>query len=254
MKEDFQFSDDSLISQREQDMPKTYNVYCDESCHLENDGQKIMVLGAVWCPWEKSHEIMLRLREIKKKHGLNPEFEIKWTKVSLGKIDLYLDFVNYFFANQDLHLRALIAEKVNLRHDDFGQSHDDWYYKMYFEMLKVLFSPDSKYRLYLDIKDSRGGMKIAKLHEVLCNNLYDFSRSIIERVQIIRSHETEILQLTDLLIGAISYVNRGHSNNSGKVALVNRIKELSHYSLIRTTLYRENKINIFHWSPSETRG
>jgi hypothetical protein len=246
--------DVSLVSQREQDMPKTYNIYCDESCHLENDGQKIMVLGAVWCPLEKSQEIMHCLREIKQRHGLKPKFEIKWTKVSMGKIDLYLDFVNYFFANQDLHFRALIAEKINLRHDDFGQSHDDWYYKMYFDMLKVLFSPDSKYRLYLDIKGSRGGVKIAKLHEVLCNNLYDFSRSIIERVQIIRSHETEILQLTDLLIGAISYVNRNLSNNIGKVALVNKIKELSHYSLVRTTLYRENKVNIFRWTPSETRG
>jgi hypothetical protein len=29
-------------------MNKTYNIYCDESCHLENDKQEVMVLGAVW--------------------------------------------------------------------------------------------------------------------------------------------------------------------------------------------------------------
>ena len=28
-------------------MNKTYNIYCDESCHLENDGKRFMVLGAV---------------------------------------------------------------------------------------------------------------------------------------------------------------------------------------------------------------
>jgi len=33
-------------------MTPIYNVYCDESCHLENDNQKIMVLGAVWSPEE----------------------------------------------------------------------------------------------------------------------------------------------------------------------------------------------------------
>lgn len=38
-------------------MSDTFNVYCDESCHLENDHQKAMVLGAVWCPLEKSREI-----------------------------------------------------------------------------------------------------------------------------------------------------------------------------------------------------
>ena len=26
------------------------NIYCDESCHLERDGEPIMVLGAVSCP------------------------------------------------------------------------------------------------------------------------------------------------------------------------------------------------------------
>jgi len=235
-------------------MSQIFNVYCDESCHLENDHQEVMVLGAVWCPLEKSREIMDRLREIKQKHGLTPEFETKWSKVSPAKKDLYLDFIDYFFDDDDLHFRALIAQKTFLRHDAFGQSHDDWYYKMYFDMLKIIFSPDSQYRIYLDIKDSRGGAKVAKLHEVLCNNIYDFSRSIIERVQIIRSYETEILQLADLLTGAISYANRGLSDNAGKVALIKRIRERSYYSLTRTTLYRENKVNLFRWSLAENQG
>lgn len=38
-------------------MSETFNLYCDESCHLENDHQKVMVLGAVWCPLEKAGEI-----------------------------------------------------------------------------------------------------------------------------------------------------------------------------------------------------
>lgn len=42
-------------------MSATYNIYCDESCHLENDHQKVMVLGAVWCPLEKRREIAVRL-------------------------------------------------------------------------------------------------------------------------------------------------------------------------------------------------
>ncbi len=66
-------------------MSETYNVYCDESCHLENDHQQAMVLGAVWCPLEKSREIAVRLREIKQKNGMSPQFEVKWTKVSPSK-------------------------------------------------------------------------------------------------------------------------------------------------------------------------
>ena len=57
-------------------MTTEYNVYCDESCHLENDGQKAMVLGAVWCPKDKRLEIAQRIREIKQRHGLGRDFEI----------------------------------------------------------------------------------------------------------------------------------------------------------------------------------
>jgi len=233
-------------------MTQTYNIYCDESGHMENDPERVMVLGAVWCPLENTREISLRLREIKARHGLAHDFEIKWTKVSPAKKDFYLDVMDYFFDDDDLHFRALIVpDKSKLRHDSFGQSHDDWYYKMYFDMLKVILSPTAKYRIYLDIKDTRSAAKIAKLHEVLCNEFYDFSREIIERVQTVRSHEIEILQLADLLIGAIAYVNKGRAGNAGKEALVDRMKKRSHYSLTLTTLLREDKVNLFRWHAAE---
>jgi hypothetical protein len=232
-------------------MDITYNVYCDESCHLENDHQNIMVLGAVWCPLEKVHEISNRLREIKNKHRRKPTFESKWIKVSPGGKALYLDILDYFFDDDDLHFRALIIpDKSLLRHGDFNQDHDTWYYKMYFDMLKIILDPESKYRIYIDIKDTRSAEKIAKLHDVLCNNMLDFSRKIIQRVQAIRSEEAEILQLTDLLIGAVSYKNRGLSANSGKQALIERLQKRSGLSLTQTTLPRASKVNLFKWHAS----
>jgi hypothetical protein len=233
-------------------MTDTYNVYCDESCHLENDHQKAMVLGAIWCPLDKTREIAVRLREIKQKHGLAPDFEVKWIKVSPAKKDFYLDLVDYFFDDDDLHFRGLIIpDKTLLRHDAFpGQDHDSWYYKMYFDMLKVIFRPDARYRVNLDIKDTRGTQKAAKLHEVLCNNMYDFSREVIERLQQVHSHEIEQLQLADLLIGAISYLNRDLRGNAGKLALIERMRQRSGYSLRKSTLLREEKINLFRWHAS----
>ena len=89
------------------------------------------------------------------------------------------------------------------------------------------------------------------MHDVLCNNMYDFERQILERVQTVRSHEIEQLQLADLIIGMISYVNRGLDTNSAKVALVERMRERSGYSLTKTNLYRENKVNLFVWHATE---
>jgi hypothetical protein len=233
-------------------MSQIFNIYCDESCHLKKDHQLSMVLGAIWCPLEETHAISVRIREIKVRHGLKPDFEIKWTKVSPAKLQFYLDVMDYFFDDDDLHFRALIVpDKSKLDHQAFGQTHDDWYYKMYFDMLKVLFSPDARYRIYLDIKDTRGAAKVTKLHDVLCNNMYDFSRQIIERVQTVRSHEVEMLQLADLLVGTVSYVNRGFTTSPAKLTLVERMRERSGYSLTRTTLYREDKVNLFRWRASE---
>ena len=237
-------------------MSEIYNIYCDESCHLENDRQKAMVLGAVWCQLDKSREIAVRLREIKQKHGLSSLFEVKWTKVSPAKTRFYLDLVDYFFDDDDLHFRALIVpDKSLIRHDAFlGQNHDDWYYKMYFDMLKVIFKPEARYRIYLDIKDTRGAQKVAQLHEVLCNDRYDFSRQVIERLQLVHSHEIEQLQLADLLIGAVGYLNRNLHGNEGKIALIERMKQRSGYDLTRTTLLREEKMNIFRWYATEVQG
>jgi hypothetical protein len=232
-------------------MVVTYNVYCDESCHLEHDCQPIMVLGAVWCPAEKSRSISVDIREIKKRHNMPPKFESKWIKVSPAKLNFYKELLDYFFDNADLHFRALVVpDKLLLKHEVFGQDHDTWYYKMYFDLLKVILNPDDRYRIYLDIKDTRSSVKMDKLHDVLCNNMYDFQRQIIERVQAVRSHEIEILQLTDLLVGIISYANRGLSDSQAKATLVKHMKNRSGYELTKTTLLRENKVNLFLWHAS----
>ncbi len=233
-------------------MNQVISIYCDESCHLENDHQTTMVLGAVWCPQAKAHEINVRIREIKSKYRLSPSFEMKWTKVSPARLDFYQDIVDYFFDDDDLHFRALVvSDKFKLQHFRFGQDHDEWYYKMYFDMLKILLKPNARFDIYLDIKDTRSAGKVAKLHDVLAHNMYDFDRSIIRRVQTVRSHEIGILQLADILIGAVSYANRRIQTSASKLTLVQRMRVRSGYSLTRTTLYREDKVNSFLWHARE---
>jgi len=233
-------------------MNEIINVYCDESGHLEHDNIGVMILGAVWCPIDKARQIAVNLREIKFRNGLPTNFELKWTKVSPGNMPYYIDILDYFFSNQDLHFRAIIIpDKSKLCHPEYNQSHDDWYYKMYFDMLKIILSPQDHYRIYLDIKDTRSAEKVKKLHNVLCNNMYDFPHEIIEWVNMVTSHQVEQIQLVDFLIGIISYANRGLTSSPAKQKLVEIMRQRSGYSLTRTTLYRENKINLFRWHAQE---
>jgi len=181
-----------------------YNVYCDETCHLEHDGINDMVIGAVWCPQEKLREINQRIREIKIRNGISPTAELKWTKISPAKTVAYKDIIDYFFDDDDLHFRAIIIpDKSKLNHKAFHQTHDDWYYKMYFDMLKVILSPADRYEIYIDIKDTHSYRKAQKLKEICSNSMYDFSQSVIQRLQPVRSDEIQIMQLVDILIGAV---------------------------------------------------
>src|SRR5574344_1945987 len=160
-------------------MGQLYNIYCDESCHLTNDAinNTAMVIGGIICPDDKKKEVFDRIREIKTKHGISIDAEIKWNKVSPAKLDYYIDLVNYFFDDCDLIFRAIvIPDKQVLRHNDFNQSHDDFYYKTYFNMLKTVLEPGKEYAIYIDIKDTRSQKKVEKLHEFLCNSSYDFKR------------------------------------------------------------------------------
>lgn len=233
-------------------MSDVINIYCDESCHLEHDKSKVMVLGALSCPSDNAREVAVRLREIKGRNGLKPSFETKWTKVSAGQIKFYEGTLDYFLDCSHLGFRSwVINDKSKLDHGRFGQSHDEWYYKMYFKLLEPLISPEQRYRIYIDKKDTLGGEKIRKLHDVLCNNMYDFDHKIIERVQIVHSHEIEQLQLCDLLTGIVTYANRGLTTSEAKLRLVNRTEERTERSLLKNTLLREPKLNVFHWDGRE---
>ena len=231
------------------DILNTYDFFCDESAHLEHDGLPWMALGTVWCAHERAHEIAVRLREIKARHGVSPNLEIKWTKVGPAKGQLYLDILDYFFDDDDLHFRAVVVDKHRYQAERVSQDHDSWYYNLYFDLLEPVLDPGSRHRIYLDIKDTRSQAKVRGLHDVLCHSQTDFRREIVERVQLVRSHQVEQVQLVDLLIGAVLYANRELRSNAGKLALVERMRQRSQLSLIRSTLVREPKLNLYFWKP-----
>lgn len=229
-----------------------YNFYCDESCHLEHDNSNVMVLGGVWCPKEKRHQINGRIKEIKIRNNVPVQAELKWTKISPSKIQVYIDLMEYFFDETDLHFRGLlIPDKKKLNHQMFNQTHDEWYYKMYFSMLKAMLVPTDTYNIFIDIKDTHSAERAKKLWSVISNSMYDFSKRIIKQVKPIRSDEVQIMQITDVLIGAFGYNNRVFDDSEKRSVVKRRIIELiqkrSGYTLQKSTLLREDKLNLFVW-------
>lgn len=204
-------------------MNDVINIYCDESCHLEHDGMRAMVLGAVWCPQSHHKALARKFKVIKAAHGIPPHTEVKWVKVSPAGLPFYQAMVDWFFDEPLLHFRGVVVpDKQLLRHEQFGQTHDQFYYKQWYLLLNRLIDPSHRHRIFIDIKDTQGQRKVARLHEVLCNANYDFDRSVITSIEQVQSHDVPLLQLADLLIGALSYLHRDLHGSSAKTALVRR--------------------------------
>lgn len=227
-----------------------YRVFCDESCHLERDGHRAMVLGALWCPADSAAMTRQDLRALRATYQLADGFEIKWGKVSPAKVSFYLAVLDYFFDREDLRFRALIVpDKSRLDHERFGQRHDSFYYKMCFDLLKVIFEPPSTYEVYLDIKDTRSADKVRTLRDVISRNMLDLEGRVIRNIQNVRSEEIQEVQLADLLIGAVSSANRSQVG-SAKSACIELIRRRCGHDLTHTTALADRKFNIFRWQAS----
>jgi Protein of unknown function (DUF3800) len=218
-------------------MSKTFNYYCDESCHLLNDGQKYMVIGYTCSAYNQVQLHQEAIKELKNRHKFNAE--IKWNKVSHSKYPFYNDLIEYFFAS-DLQFRAIIVKKTDIDNAQFGQSHDDFYYKMYYQLINHKIDMESSYNVYLDIKDTLSANKVRKLKDLLNIRL-----SVIRNLQNIRSEESLLLQLADLLIGAIAYHLRGDGKVIAKNKLIEKIKLTTNHNLQRSTPFKQSKFNLF---------
>lgn len=230
-------------------MSNKINIYCDESCHLENDNSTVMMLGAICCPENKRINIYKELRQLKKNYNLSEKFEVKWTKVSNSKIEFYIALVDYFIKNSSLTFRGLIVPNKNkIDNLRFSQTWDTFYYKMYYQMLKNIINSQHCYNIFLDIKDSNGAIKRKRLLDILNNIMKDFSYSkgsIVNKLQAVRSNEVELVQLADFIIGAICYANRGLNTNKGKLKVIEHLRSITGYPLTESTFPSESKFNLF---------
>lgn len=126
-------------------------------------------------------------------------------------------------------------------HSKYNQDYDDWYYKMYFYLLREIVRLGGHYAIYLDKKDTQGVKKVSLLRDILNRSLLDFAGETVRKIQIVESHEIELLQLTDLFIGAISYFNRELNTSIAKVEITNYLISVS--KLLLTILHHVRQKN-----------
>ena len=217
-------------------MSKTFNIYCDESTHLQNDGMPFMMIAYISVGYNQMKQHKEQLKAIRAKH--KTKGEIKWSNVSGGMYPYYADLTDYFFSN-DLNFRSIIVDKSQIDESKEGFTYDDFYFRMYYQLIHHKINQGYGYNIYFDIKDTRSHKKLARLKDMLKWN------ASIRNFQFIRSHESSFMQLTDLIMGAINYKLRGENKVIAKNKLIEKIEFHSKVPITKSTPKAANKFNLF---------
>lgn len=229
------------------------NFYCDESCHLEHDHSRYMVLGMIYCLKNEIKAINETIKKIKNKNNITSFSEVKWSKLCKTNEQLYCDLLEYFFdSKNNLSFRAIIIDKNKLNHKKFKQTHEDFYYKMYYYLLSYKIQPLMKNKIYIDEKDTHNAERIKKLGSVLKNKFYDYDNNKILPIQVIKSHEIQIMQITDILTGAVSYcLNNKAKINEGKKNILNIIESSIKHKISKEKNFHGMKFDLFYFKKME---
>lgn len=225
----------------------TLKCYVDESCHLEKDGHSLMVLGLITCPSIDRPTLAKQLRDLKVEYALRSNFELKWGQVSNSRLAYFHAVTRFFLETPALNFRALIADKSKLDHLKYSQTHDDWYYKMIYQLVLPGVRANGVTEVLLDKRTDNDYERVRTLSSILNNSKQlDIERAI--SVTEVDSKNVELIQLTDFLLGAVSYRTRGLSGNDAKLSIVRMLEREIGRSLDATTPLKFEKFNIFRWT------
>lgn len=226
------------------------NIYCDESRHTSDPSDQYMVIGAVACPREHKRDVVHSIHKLKAKYNAQGEFG--WKRVSPNKEAFYLALLDLFFDDPQLEFRALVADRQTLEHESNDGDKELGFYKHYYQMLIHWLKPGNIYHLYLDWQQNKVQQRFSTLKYFLVKKLT--GRAKIASLEPVTSHNQPLIELTDLLIGAIGYAWNQRSGSQTKVKFCHEFASKTGFKTLKVGTSKDReKINIFHFSGNTNR-
>ena len=185
-------------------------VYCDESypdlLSSKSPRARYIVIGSLWLAQENKKRFKREIHLLKNSYKMGREF--KWAKLSPSRLEFYKELLLWFYKErEDLRFRCIAVdhEKVDLFRFH-KNDHELGFYKFYYQMLHHWIHSFNSYFIYCDYKRNRLPSRLNVLKECLENANLSAS---IRNLQFVRSEESVLIQLSDLLTGiASSKLNR----------------------------------------------
>jgi hypothetical protein len=222
-----------------------YLIFIDESRHIENDGYKYMVIGGLWVSIDSYEQIKKDIKAIKLKHNIKGE--IKWTHISPSSLNFYLEIIEYFFKHDDLYYRCVTVNKNKLDHPKHNSNHSEFYFRVCYQLIIKKIEQWLCYRIFLDHKGENDSAKISALMNCLSKKIKDTEQQIIFDIQQIRSDQSILIQICDVLTGAVGYERNKINTSLAKIEIVESIlKHTSRKNFSKNSPLSENKFNVFN--------
>ena len=183
-----------------------YEIYCDES-HPDvfwshsTARARFLCIGGLWLAADLRAEMKARLRELTTRYGRIGE--LKWHKVHAKWEPFYRELIDLFvtYDAELVRFRCILVEGDKVAMEQFHE--DDpklGFYKFYYQLLVHWIEDGHDYAIFCDEKTNRK-------HDRLQTMLRILQRSCAGRVlsiQALPSHEVQLLQYADFLLGMVS--------------------------------------------------
>lgn len=265
---------------------KTIRIYSDESRHKN---ERFMLLGGIWIEEENVVTLENGIRELRKKNGHanssggSTDFlgEFKWTKVSDKYLPVYKELADFFFEWIDKDVIRFCAMLVDTQDPNIiAQSNIK--NEGYFKLLYQLYFQNSKipavYKIFPDritnpsirnvnfeVLDKCLETGFQKKFTPLMNpSDHPGIRGFINNITPVDSKYTQAIQLVDVIIGALGYLQNGlfkkEDAKKAKVELMKYIFEkIALSGAIQVTgktyyVAKSTKFNIWLFKPRSNSG
>lgn len=209
-----------------------FHIYADES---RQTGHSAMLYGMVILPARIAvPELDTLVTGLRENHRFGAE-EIKWSSVSKSKLDMYKSVIDAFFSSTSASFRCMkIEHKTIDRHKYHESNFETAFYWGYGMALSRNLEMTKQYEIFLDartdekpnrLSDLKSTINAHWIQQQLAQNINP--NEIVRDIKAVDSKKYNILQIVDLLLGAVGFalesLDKKSNASETKIALVKHI-------------------------------
>lgn len=229
-------------------------IYADES---SIGGHRCLAWGGVWVTEEDEPAVRDGIAEVRRGVGWTRQSEMKWNKVSGAKCHPAYERLIAAFFEAPVNFACIV---VDTQHPGPNRGLD-WELDLYKTLYWLLFkraSPARQYEVVLDERTNREGDRLSVLRDSLNATMrrdHHYAGLCFRDVFARQSHDDDLLQLADVLLGAVAFHQNGWHRkpkaSGAKCAAARQIADVvnPHFGVLQHTAAAKTKFNIWRWDP-----